>query len=306
MATSKSGWSNKEEDIPTKKLATLKKSTAEILKGLEKLDTKAPKFKGAIYGGPGTGKTVTTLKIAQALATEEKPGIIYVDTAENWASSLNHPELKKNVMRYRYTNWDDLLVLANLIHTKTPPFDKIGSFIIDEYNSYVEYDLEWITLQRSIAAEEEGKDYRDPHFPQLPDYLSAQHRSNFLLDGLIKLDCNILLVAHEGIDKDTKWTGPDMSAGARKGLMRKLHMVAYAEVNDKVDEKFTLRLTPLKSKRIHAKGRIGKLGDVATASQVIEAYNKWGITDETPVMEVKEKTDALPANESDDLLSEIN
>src|SRR5690606_8108116 len=98
----------------------------------------------------------------------------------------------------------------------------------------------------------------------------------------------------------------DMSAGARKGLMRKMHVVAYAEKNDKVkgQPQFTLRLSPLASKKIEAKGRIGNLGDVATTEQVIEAYKNWGV--KAPVLEVEEETPALPKNETIDLLSEIN
>lgn len=296
-----------EKVMPVAKLPHKLSSKAELLANMEKLDNKRPFFKGTIFGLPGTGKTITALKIAQALATPEKPGILYVDTAENWASTLNHPELQKNVMRFPYTTYDDLLVLANYIHIGEPPFDKIGSMLIDEYNSYVEHDLNWITMIRSQQAENNKKDFRDPFWPQLPDYMSAQNRSNIFIDALMRLDVNVLAVAHAGKDKDTRWMTVDMSAGARKGLMRKMHVVAYAEKNDKVkgNEQFTLRLSPLVSQKIEAKGRIGKLGDVATAEQVIEAYKSWGDNNDAPIMEVIEKTPELPKNESEDLLSEI-
>lgn len=295
-----------EKIMPTAKLPSKQKSIQELLANMGKLENKKPFFKGTIFGLPGTAKTITAFEIAQGLATEEKPGILYVDTAENWASTLNHLELQKNVMRFPYTTYDDLLVLVNHVHTGQPPFDKIGSIIIDEYNSYVEHDLNWITMIRSQQAEANNKDFRDPFWPQLPDYMSAQNRSNVFIDGLMRIDANVIAVAHAAKDKDTYWMTVDMSSGARKGLMRKMHVVAYAEKNDKVkgQPQFTLRLSPLASKKIEAKGRIGNLGDVATTKQVIEAYKNWGV--KSPVLEVEEETPALPKNETIDLLSEIN
>lgn len=298
-----------EKIMPVAKLPHKLSSKADLLSRIEKLDTKKPFFKGCIFGLPGTGKTITALRIAQGLATEEKPGILYIDTAENWASALNHPELIQNVMRFSYTTYDDLLMLAELIHRNEPPFDKIGSIIIDEYNSYVEHDLNWITMTRSQQAEAAKKDYRDPFWPQLPDYMSAQNRSNVLIDGLMRLPINVLAVAHAAKDKDTYWMTVDMSAGARKGLMRKMHVVAYAEKNEKAkgDEKFTLQLSPIR--KIEAKGRIGKLGDVATVFQLIEAYKTWGINHDAPKMEVEEIKDVNQVTkeliDDSDLLSAI-
>lgn len=305
------GWSDEVDIIPTRKLGSAAQTEAKILSQLEKVSDKKPKFKGAVYGMPGTGKTVSAFRIAQALATEEKPGILYIDTAENWSSLLNHPELTKNVLRIQYTSWDDILVMANMVYTGKPPFNKIGAIIIDEYNSYTDYDINWITAQRSAHAELDNKPYRDPYFPQLPDYLSGVIRSNMLLDGLMKLDVNLVLVAHAAKDKETFWTAPDMGAKTRQGFTRKLHVVAYAEMNDKVkgNDRFTLRLTPLVSKKIEAKGRIGGLGDVVTVDQLIQAYQKWGENPNAPIKEVVEQVDVAKETqqtEADlDLLSAI-
>lgn len=276
-----SGWSN-DENTPTRKLDSVAKSKAEMLARMEPLANKKVKFKGAIVGMQGTGKTIASLKLAQALVKDtDKPGILYIDTAENWTSALNHPELMANVIRYRYSSWDDMLVLADFIYKKEPPFDKIGAFVIDEYNSHIEYDLAWITQQRSAHAELDGKEYRDPFFPQRPDYLAVMHRSNILLDGLMKIDTHLIFVSHAAKDKQSSWIEPDMPEATRKGFVRKLFVVAYAEVNDNLPEgedRYTFRLSPLKSKKIAAKGRIGKLGDVATMPQIISAYYKWGVT----------------------------
>lgn len=283
------GWSEDDAIIPTRKLGSAAQNKSAILSQLQRVTGKKPKFKGAVYGMPGTGKTVTSFRIAQALATEEKPGILYIDTAENWSSLLNHPELMDNVLRFQYTTWDDMLIMANMILNEEPPFNKIGSIIIDEYNSYTDYDVRWITEQRSKHAELDSKPYRDPYFPQLPDYLSGVIRSDLLLDGLMKLDVNLICVSHAAKDKDTRWLAPDMGAKTRQGFIRKLHVVAYAELNDKVkgNDRFTLRLTPLASQKIEAKGRIGRLGDVVTVDQLIDAYKNWGENLDAPIKEVE-------------------
>ena len=310
MAKQPEGWSNEDAIIPTRKLGSVAQSKQAILSQIEPLSNKKPKFKGGIYGMPGTGKTVTALRIAQELATEEKPGIVYIDTAENWSSALNHPELKKNVLRFQYTTWDDILLIAEMIYKGEGPMAKVGALIIDEYNSYAEYDVRWITSQRSKHAEMDNKPFRDPYFPQLPDYLTGVIRSDLLLDGLMKLDINLICVAHAAKDKDTRWMAPDMGAKTRQGFTRKLHVLAYAEVNEKADGKraYTLRLSPLASQKIEAKGRIGNLGDVVTVDQLINAYKNWGNKPDAPIEEVKVKKVATATEEAIDtnqLLSTI-
>lgn len=321
-----SGWSN-DETTPTRKLESAALSAKDMLARMEKMSDKEVKFKGSIFGMQGTGKTKASLELAQALVKgTDKPGIMYVDTAENWVTIKNHQELLPNVIRYRYSSWDDMMQLQHFIITKQPPFDKIGAFVIDEYNSHIEYDLAWITQQRSKHAELDDKDYRDPFFPQRPDYLAVMHRSNILIDALMKLDIHLIFISHAAVDKDSKWVEPDMPAATRKGFMRKIFVVAYAEVNDKapVGERYTFRLAPLVSKKIGAKGRIGGLGDVATMPQIIKAYKQWGVTpDKTEsivpekkappiavkqeeVIEVTEPAETqTPVPQMDDLLAEI-
>lgn len=271
------GWSN-DDFNPTRKLESVAKGKAEILSRMNLLETIQLKFKGVIFGGPGTGKTVGAIKAAKALVQPEAPIVLYIDTGENWASMLNHPELMKNVMRYQFSSWDDNVQLMRWIHSGEAPFDKVGAIVFDEYNTMCEYDLAWITTQRSEAAMKDEKKYRDPYFPQRPDYLAMMHRSNIMLDALIKIDKHLIFISHSAVDKETGWLEPDLSPATRKGLMRRFHLVAYAYMDGKAKgaDRYKYRITPLEQQRISAKGRIGRLGDTATMPQIIDAYKLWG------------------------------
>lgn len=311
MAKAENNWTT-NEDMPVAKLPTVAKDKAEILSRMSDMAVEKLKFKGAIYGDMGTGKTIAAMALAKTLVTEEQPFVLYIDTAENWASLIEHPELMKNTKRYRFDSWDDNIQIARWLNSGEVPFNKIACVVYDEYSAMVHYDLAWITKQRSAQAEMARKDFRDPYWPQLPDYMAVMHRSNILIDGLMKLDKHLIFVSHAVIDKDTRWMGPDMPGATRRDFARKLHALYYAHV-DKIEGKrsYLLRTAPLESKRIAAKGRFGSMNDVVNVSEVIEAYKKWGLPKNTenavpysPPVKAKELEKPL-ANSMDELLDSI-
>ena len=70
----------------------------DILASMEDLDAKHVPALISIFGDQGTGKTVTAMKFMQAIVPPEKK-IVYLDSANNWVSLMNHPELMKRVKR---------------------------------------------------------------------------------------------------------------------------------------------------------------------------------------------------------------
>lgn len=269
-------WNN--EEVPTKKLPSTPKNKKELWDMMPVMKDEPTKFKGAIVGPMGTGKTIQAMKLAHGIvAKEDKKEILYIDSGENWSSMKNHPGMMENVRRMRFRNYDDLIELAKFMISGEEPFSRFGAVVFDEYSSITEYDLAWIVRQRA-AEKEKVKEFKDPYQPALPDYLAGMHRSNILIDTFMRADAHLIFVAHVRLD-DRKWTVPDFPEATQKGFQKKLHSVMFAEVDQKKDgsNEYAFLLNPLKSQRISAKCRIGGLPNTATVEQVIEAYHKWGV-----------------------------
>lgn len=294
-----------DEGMPTEALPKVaEKDLAALFGAMESLESKKVPFKGMIYGDPGTAKTTQALELAQNMRTDPKDWILYFDTAQGWTSLQNRPELMQNVKRVSFENMESLRLYAAYAKNPHPQIQEVFKHMVcvvfDEYTNMVDRDLHWIVRERSKQAEKKGE-FKDPHNPALPDYLSQKVRSGEVLNDYMDLDCHVIFIGHAKVEEKTGVIGPDIPNKASSELVRLLHGLYYATVKEEGEKsEFTLMLDQRgNAKRPYkqAKNRIGGLaGSFATMSQVIEAYNKWGITD-TPVGEEKEETVQIESTE---------
>jgi hypothetical protein len=245
---------------------------------MEDLDKKHVPALFAVSGDQGTGKTVAGMKILQRITPEDKK-IVYIDTAMNFATLNNHPNERRRAKVMEYENMEQLLILAQAIRTNPQIKSMIGAVMIDEYSSAVKADRKWIVRTRSNQAAKENK-YKDPHHPSQADYLSSQIRSEEVLQAFMLSGIHVCFITHEKVDEKVV-TRPDFAPGAANDFQRLIHGVYRSTAKVEAGTlKFQLQLQP--TGRISVKNRIGGLGVFAVAEEVAEAYNKWGIAEDTP------------------------
>lgn len=280
MATDQSGM-----ELPSAPLPTVpQKAVTAILGSMTDLDKKHVPLLFAVSGDQGTGKTKAGMEILQGIVDPGKK-IVYVDTAMNFATLNNHPDLRKNVKVMEYENMEQLLILAQGIRTVPGLKDMIGAVMIDEYSSAVKADRKWIVRSRSEQAKPK---YKDPHHPSQADYLSSQIRSEEVVQAFMLSGIHVCFITHEKVDEKII-TRPDFPPGAANDFQRLIHGVYRATA--KVENgslKHQLQLQP--TGRISVKNRVGGLGVFATDKEVASAYNRWGIEADTPT-----NTEVTPA-----------
>lgn len=290
VATDQSGM-----ELPTAPLPSVpQKAVSAILGSMTDLDKKHVPLLFAVSGDQGTGKTKAGMEILQRVTPEDKK-IVYIDTAMNFATLNNHPELRRRVKVMEYENMEQLLILGQALRTTPQLKDMIGAVMIDEYSSAVKADRKWIVRTRSDQAKPK---YKDPHHPSQADYLSSQIRSEEVIQAFMLSGIHVCFITHEKVDEKII-TRPDFAPGAANDFQRLIHGVYRATA--KVENgslKHQLQLQP--TGRISVKNRVGGLGVFATDIEVAEAYNRWGIEPDTPT-----KTEVSPA-EAETIANEEN
>lgn len=279
-----------DEDAPTEALPRqAQKDIAALFGAMERLEDKQVPFKAMIYGDPGTAKTTQSMQIAQSFRKDPKDWILYFDTGQGWTSLKNRPELMEGVRRVAFENVEQLKLYAEYSKHGNPQIQELYKHLVcvvfDEYTNMMDRDLHWIVRVRSEQAAAKG-DFKDPHNPALPDYLSQKVRSGEVLNAYMDMDCHVIFVGHPRIEKLTGKIGPDLPNKTASDLVRLLHGMYYATVVESGDKvEFRLQMderVKVKGAPRQAKNRIGGLGSFASVSEIIEAYKKWGVQD-TPV-----------------------
>lgn len=221
-----------------------------------------------VYGSYGSGKTTTSVGLAQTLIDSEAgERILYVDSAAGWVSLDNIPSLKDNVTRVAFNEYGDLPVLADAVKTKKKmggiDFGKFKVVVIDEIDSIADGTLdEYLREKHGTRAgdqtpEAEGKDYKP-----MGD-LVRQAVINFQRIGI-----HVILIAHDKVRKDhrnVEVTGPALSPQLKKGIINLMHVVAHAtsEMKGTAKDPVYVRLIQAQpTMLVEAKTRIGGLSTV--------------------------------------------
>lgn len=266
-------------------------SMNELLNSMMDLgdNTEKPPFVGCLYSEPGAGKTTAAMELAQRLI---EPGqrIVYVYTAQNWASLQNFPELKRNVKAIQFTKWEQLEAIGDLINDK-PLMDKlkIGAVIFDEFNTMVETILDKLTQHRASTfnagspqfTKQGVRMFKDPHTPEWPEYGSVKTRIIDIMTSITSAKIHAIFTAHTRLQKKrTRWE-PDIYDTGAQAFMRAMHSLYFieAEEMDSGRIKRTFLLEPSGNRT--AKNRIGHMGPTANSvKEIAQAYAEWGDWDD--------------------------
>lgn len=235
----------------------------------EPLSDLHPYFKACVYGDSGFGKTVWAMMLAQKITPEGKT-IEYVDHLEGWVSLANHKGLRDRTNRQKYTGYAQIEFLAECIAKGIPPFDSVGTVILDEFSSMTYNDLD-------ILVKAQRKDT-----PEWPEYYGGQERARRCLESLLKLNINVITVAHIREDKLSSGlivTRPKFVPGFNDIFRQMMHLVTHLTAEEfnhddgTVSYNRSFQVHP--TKRVNAKTRVGHLRPVVDGNELIEAIVEW-------------------------------
>lgn len=248
-----------------------------LLDKRENLGEKHANAKILIYGESGVGKTVETMKIAQAITPKGKT-IEFIDFLEGWVSLLNHDGLTVRTNRQQFEGLSQLEYLGEAIAEKAPPFDRVGTVIVDELSAMAKQDLDLVLKTR--AANDSSK---DPNVPTQPDFYSNTERTRRAITKLLAADVNVLVVAHTREDKlnnGRMMIRPAFMPAFSEIFRQMMHLVTYlsaVEFTKEEDGTQTYRrvfqVHPTQS--VSAKSRIGGLSVNVESETLIPAIIEW-------------------------------
>lgn len=259
----------------------------DILQALEAsasdLSETSPNFKGLIYGKGGAGKTVWAMKLAQRITPPNKR-IVYLDTAENWVSSVNHPGTRDRTRRYQFQGITQIDAIAQAMDERVDPWDKTGCIIIDEHTTVNWMDVINVTSARASLPEGRNEN-KNPDEPTWPDRNISLNRMRKNLLSITRQPVHLILVGHEAIEKGS--FKPDYSLSVAPRMEDQLHFVGRLTADpvgtDQVN--YTRRIQSHPSSKAHAKSRIGGLPFIDDADKVADRIVEWLNTGAAPVAE---------------------
>lgn len=260
-------------------------SFMDLFKSMNNIAEEKPPFIGCLYSEPGAGKSTAAIELAQRLTPPDQK-ILYVYTAQNWASIQNFPELKNRVKAIQFTKWEQLEAIGDLINNEAMmEKTKIGAVVFDEFNTMVETVLDLLTQHRASIANTGPKMYsdktkreifKDPHTPEWPEYGSVKTRIIEIMTAITSANIHAIFTAHTRMQKKrTRWE-PDIFDTGAQAFMRALHSLYFIEADDDdANTKRTFLLQPAGNRT--AKNRIGQMGKTAkNVKEIADAYHVWG------------------------------
>jgi hypothetical protein len=242
---------------------------ASLIELRQDLSELHPYFKACVYGDSGFGKTVWAMKLAQAITPPDKT-IEFVDHMEGWVSLANHEGLRNRAHRQQYTGFSQVEFLALCIEKGVAPFDTVGTVILDEFSSMTYNDLD-------ILVKAQRKDT-----PEWPEYYAGQERARRCLEKLLKLNINVIAVAHireDRLSSGTIVTRPKFVPGFNEIFRQMMHLVTHLTAEEFTmddgtqDYRRSFQVHP--TKRVNAKTRVGHLRPIVDGDFLIEAIQEW-------------------------------
>lgn len=273
-------------------MATLK----QIMSRMQDMETEVidKDFFALLYGSYGTGKTTLISGIAQALRGNGR--ILYLDSAQGFASLDNLPKLKRYMDRIQVKDPKELMTIADAMKKRRPEFKNHTVLLLDEVDSWFEIILHNYvrevtgTLPTEDLPEIEGKMYAAPTAAMLNIINTFKGT-----DGL-----HIIMVAHDQQrGKEPKIvTSPSLPPKLMKGINEKVHVVGLVEAAISKDGYIrTVQVNP--SKQVVAKTRIGGLPVKIDFRDMPKIVKDWVGTDEMEKALVNPEPDPDPVDEED-------
>lgn len=268
-------------NMPVMAMPKRKVNLQELFGSITDMTEAEANFIGGIYGPAGHGKTVTSMKLAQAI-TDPDRNILYAYTGQNWNSLKNHPELMRRpngnaVKKYPFEDMDSLRdLVAALKMPQVREQTKIDTIVFDEYNTMFDMEVDQITNVRAKQLMDEKRIYKDPDTPEWPDYNTAKAHMVVMMNDIMQMPkMNVIFVCHPRQNRKTFVTEPDFFDKAAQAFIRSLNSLYFLSKemeNGTMKRKIILQGTD----QLVAKNRIGGLPDqVGDIQTVVDAYNLW-------------------------------
>lgn len=232
------------------------------------------------YGDKGTRKTTTLVGLAQKLRGEGR--ILFVDSAEGFASLDRFPALKRNVHRVRLDDPRELMVISKALRTRAKGFEDFTVVVLDEYSSW------WTDTLHSFAYEQAGL---DPDRDELPiiDWTWYGPPQQAMMNVVKNFDktpnLHVLIAAHEqgraikgesnGPDRYTPLLGTKLSAG----IGQLAHVVARFE-SRKVGKVYQTECQIQPTRYVEAKSRMSNTNEMKLDSvTLVKTFAAWIMSD---------------------------
>jgi hypothetical protein len=231
-----------------------------------------------IYGDPGVGKTVLAVGLARKIV---EPGqkVVFLDSNKGIVSLDNHPGLKKDLIHFKYGQYQDLPTLAQAIRDGKAPFDNVGAIVIDELSSIAESVLD--TLLRERLGTPVGE------IPEVvPDWTDYRPMGELIKKALFDLEdidgLHVIVVAHAEQKADHRKvviTRPAFSPKLRGGIEKIMQVTGYVTAETKKEigsdaATYVREIQVHPTKLVEAKCRVGglpiKMGMVEFVNEVTD------------------------------------
>ena len=240
---------------------------------------------GIIYGDNGGGKTVTAMKLAQAIVDfhgrkndPANPDIIFVDAVNAWRSLKNHSTILQGVKRIPYAGKEQLETIVEAIQWRPDGFKNAKVIILDEMSSMTDRDGDTV-----LAARAKADASKDPDVLTQPDMGATTERMRRVVINLLRQDISIIFVAHMREDED-KAKGykvirprfmPKFSGTIREGLDFVAFMSAVEDGREGETIKYRRQLQVHPTRTIVAKTRVGGLNLTESPDSFVSGVIKW-------------------------------
>ena len=241
---------------------------------------------GIIYGDNGGGKTVTAVRLAQAIVElhgrgtdpTKGPDILFVDAVNAWRSLKNHSGILQGLKRLPYAGKEQLDTLGEALKWRPAGFENVKVVILDEMSSMTDRDGDTVLMARSKADAS-----KDPDVLTQPDMGATTERMRRVVVKLLQQNVSVIFVAHVREDED-KNKGykvirprfmPKFSGTIREGLDFVAFMSAEESGREGSDITYKRQLQVHPSRTIVAKSRVGGLSTIVSPEQFIDGTVKW-------------------------------
>ena len=291
-------------------MATMAEQLEEVLAQMKNpVEDEVQNTTGMVYGDSGGGKTVVTVRLAQALRKKYGGRILFIDAVNAWRSLRNHPELHEGLVRVQYSGKSQLDVIQAAIEFKKPGFDDIKVVILDELSSMTDKDGDIVLAARSRA-----DTTKDPDVLTQPDMGATTERMRRSLIPFLGLeDISVLIVAHQRDDEDKK-VGykvtrprfmPKFSGTIREALDFVVHMSA-TPIGSGADTTYQRQLQVHPTRGVVAKSRVGGLPVYVAPETFVDGVMKWldGKVGDSTFSQVID--DTLPDGAVDDMSDSLD
>lgn len=235
---------------------------------------------GIFYGESGGGKTITAIRLGQAICDVYGGEILMLDAVNAWRSVKNHPDLHHRLTRIPYSGKVQLDTIVEAIEFQQPPFDKFKVIILDEMSSMTDKDGDVVL---AAAAADPKNDGKDPDVLTQPDMGKTTERMRRTVTALLKQDISVIFVAHQRQDEDKalgyKTTRPrfmpKFSGTIREGLDFVVHCTAVESNRGGNEIHYVRKIQCNPTKTVVAKSRVGGVGLYETPESFIQATIAW-------------------------------